>query len=71
VVQNIKYGDIEGVWTYIYYSYSVALGRAVGFTKYGTDTPNRIQMNVKHPETDYLRFILGGKDANRYPGFNG
>lgn len=28
-------------------------------------------MNVVHPGTDYLRFILGGKDENRYPAFNG
>lgn len=28
-------------------------------------------MNVVHPEISYLRFILGGKDENRYPAFNG
>ena len=28
-------------------------------------------MNVIHPDINYLRFILGGKDENRYPAFNG
>jgi hypothetical protein len=27
--------------------------------------------NIVHPKTDSLRFILGGKDENRYPAFNG
>jgi len=26
---------------------------------------------VVHPGTNYLRFILGGRDDDRYPGFNG
>ena len=28
-------------------------------------------MNVIHPSVSYLKFILGGKDNNKYPGFNG
>ena len=28
-------------------------------------------MDVTNPTTEYLRFILGGKDENRYPAFNG
>ena len=58
----MNYGDIEGVWTYIYYSYSVPLKRAVGFVKYATDEPKRIQFDVTHPVTNFLRFVLGGKD---------
>ena len=27
--------DIEGIWTYIYYSYSVEAKKAVGFLKFG------------------------------------
>jgi hypothetical protein len=67
----VNYGDIEGVWTYVYYSYSVTLKRAVAFIKYATDEAKRIQFDVTHPPTNYLRFILGGKDQDRYPGFNG
>jgi hypothetical protein len=49
VVTNVNYGDIEGVWTYIYYSHSIPIKRVVGFVKYGTDQPQRIQMDVTHP----------------------
>lgn len=35
LVSNVNYGDIEGVWTYVYYSYSRDARRAVGFVKYG------------------------------------
>jgi hypothetical protein len=35
--QNVNYpDDIEGLWTYLYYSYSVNVKRCVGFIKYGT-----------------------------------
>jgi hypothetical protein len=30
-----------------------------------------VEFDVVHPSTEYLRFILGGRDENRYPGFNG
>ena len=33
VISNINYPDIEGLWTYVYYSYSDS--KAVGFIKYG------------------------------------
>jgi hypothetical protein len=59
------------VWTYFYYSYSKPLKRAVGFVFYGPQNPNRVQFDVEHPNTNYLRLIVGGNDANRYPGFNG
>lgn len=26
---------------------------------------------MSHPSTKFVRFILGGNDAGRYPGFNG
>jgi len=41
-IQNVNYGDIEGVWTYIYYSYSVTAKRAVAFVRYTDDAPQRI-----------------------------
>ncbi|CAD8140693.1 unnamed protein product [Paramecium octaurelia] len=72
VIQNINYpNDIEGVWTYIYYSYSAQENKAIAFIKYGDLEPRSIIHNVDHPATKYVRFILGGKDSNRYPGFNG
>lgn len=35
---NINYpADIEGLWTYIHYSYSFDLRKAVALVKYGDD----------------------------------
>jgi hypothetical protein len=67
----VNYGDIEGVWTYIYYSHSTTVKRSVGFVKYGDTQPIRISMDVSHPIATTLKFILGGQNLNRYPAFNG
>jgi len=72
VIQNIDYpADIEGVWTYIYYSYSDDKSRALGFIKYGNADFKSIRHDVTHPNTKFVRFVLGGNDEGRYPGFNG
>lgn len=42
IIQNTNFGDIEGVWTFIYYSYSVQQKRAVGFFVEGDKAPQRI-----------------------------
>lgn len=35
IVQNINYPvDIEGLWTYVYYSYSVKDKKAIAFIQY-------------------------------------
>jgi hypothetical protein len=71
IAQNAAYpDDIEGLWTYVYYSHSVALSRSVGFIKFSTADPKRVQNDVVHPAITYLKFILAGKQFN-YPGFNG
>lgn len=73
MIQNIDYpADIEGLWTYIYYSYSTDKNRAVGFIKFGSDDAIKsIRHDTTHPDNKYVRFILGGMDAKRYPAFNG
>jgi len=72
VVQNINYpADIDGVWTYIYYSYSVEQKKAVGFIKFGEDDVKKIVHTVTNPLTKFLKFTIGGSDSGRYPGFNG
>jgi hypothetical protein len=72
VIQNIEYPeDIEGVWTFIYYSYSDDVNEAVGIIKYGSAAPKAITHKVTHSSTKFVRFILGGTDEGRYPGFNG
>ena len=35
VNQNIPTGDIEGLWSYVYFSYSGRLKKAVGLLKFG------------------------------------
>ena len=55
----------------MYYSYSDDKNRAVGHIKFGNDDIQSIRHDVNHPETKYVRFILGGNDDGRYPGFNG
>ena len=39
IVNNNFPTDIEGLWTYVYYSYSRTNRRAVGFIKYGDAAP--------------------------------
>jgi hypothetical protein len=69
--KNIDYpADIEGVWTYVYYSYSKPGSKAVGIIQYGQSEPQRIQHDVTHPSVSYLNFILAGKQFS-YPGLNG
>jgi hypothetical protein len=58
---NIGYpDDIEGVWSYLYYSHGKAAKRSVGFIKYGDAAPQRIQHDVQHPALQYLKFVLAG-----------
>ena len=70
--EEISYpADIEGLWTFIYYSYSTKEKRAVGFINFGDDVYKKIVHNVVHPKITYLKLTIGGKDDDRYPGFNG
>lgn len=64
----MAFGDIEGVWTFIYFSYKE--GRAVAFTQFGNDDPRRSTLSATNPEVAFLRFTLGGKHLD-YPGLNG
>jgi len=34
--------DIEGLWTYVYYSHSRDLSRSVGFMQFGTEEAKRV-----------------------------
>jgi hypothetical protein len=36
LIQNVNYPeDIEGLWTYVYYSYSADENKAIAFLKFG------------------------------------
>ena len=63
--------DIEGLWSYVYYSYSVSLKRVTGFIKFGTSKFDTFTLSTVHPETKQIRLIAGGNDNKRYPGLNG
>lgn len=72
VIKNINFPeDIEGLWTYIYYSYSEDKSKAVALIKYGGADIIGEKIEVNHPDTKYVKFVLGGNDEGRYPGFNG
>ncbi|CAD8155329.1 unnamed protein product [Paramecium pentaurelia] len=63
--------DFDGIWTYIYYSYSVEKKKAVAFIKFGSGDLIKVIHQVSNPSTNWVRFTISGKDQNRYPGFNG
>jgi len=43
----------------------------VAFIKYGSEEPKSITHTITHQPTKSVRFVLGGNDEGRYPGFNG
>ena len=64
---SLKYGDIEGLWTFLYFSYGK--GSATAFYS-EPDTLLTKTMKATHEAPKYLRFIVGGKDS-KFNGFNG
>lgn len=66
----MPYEDIEGVWTYIHFSYSPAAKKAVAVV-YQNSKTQTVEFAVEHSIPKKMRFILGGNDLKLYPGFNG
>lgn len=62
--------DIEGVWTYLYFSYSAKESKGVGFLVFDEEV-KQIDFNVGHNIPAQLRLILAGTDNGNYLGFNG
>lgn len=63
VIKNIDYPEnLDGLWTYVYYSYSVEKKKAVAYIKFGEDDVKKIEHEVTHPNTKYVRFTVGGTD---------
>lgn len=71
VQDKVDFGDVEGVWTYVYFSYSSTEQQAVSWVKYQREEAVSLSFKVKHEVPSYLRFILGGQEGDQYPGFNG
>ncbi|CAD8193826.1 unnamed protein product [Paramecium pentaurelia] len=69
--QQIEYYDIEGVWTFFYFSYSNTFNKAVGFIKYSDQDSQSITINAYHETIIYLKLIIGGSDLSIYPAING
>ncbi|CAD8162366.1 unnamed protein product [Paramecium octaurelia] len=69
--EQIKYDDIEGVWTYFHFSYSSTFKKAVGFVKYSDQEPQSVAINADHQAIIYLKLIIGGSDLSKYPAING
>ena len=59
---RVPYGDIEGVWTFVHYSYSEKKRKAVGFIRYGhKGEMKKVSFDVAHlPMDTYAKFIFGG-----------
>jgi hypothetical protein len=72
VHSSIPFEDIEGVWTYVYFSYSAPKRAATAFLKYA-DSERIFSLNfdATHPVPTYFRFVMGGTDLSQYVGFNG
>ena len=63
--------DIEGVWSFFYFSYNKKEKQAVGFQQIGTSGFQRVEFSVVHKKMEgFAKFLLGGKHLN-YPGANG
>lgn len=62
-VQNVNYpADIDGLWTFVYYSYSAKEKKAIGFIKFGEQEIKKVVFDVQNPSTKYLKFTVGGND---------
>lgn len=70
VVANTPYGDIEGVWTFVYMSYSLPKTTAVNIIRYdGVNQVEHRELRVNHGLVEYLKVVIG-KDP-WHPAFNG
>lgn len=60
VNDQVKVSSVEGLWTYVYYSYQK--GRVIAMV-YSSDYKKTLEMKVTHPKVTSLRFVLGGSDV--------
>ncbi|KAM3142433.1 hypothetical protein pb186bvf_005335 [Paramecium bursaria] len=69
VVKQIPITDIDRVWTYIHFSYSLKAEQAVGFIFAGVKY-KAVVISAVYPEAKILRLVVSGSDLDFYPGFN-
>lgn len=63
--------DVEGLWSYVYYSYTGNEQKATGHIKFGDKPFESFTLRVNHPKTKEVKLIIGGNDSKRFPGLNG
>jgi hypothetical protein len=61
VYKTIDHNDLEGIWTFIYYSYSSNHKKVVGYVKIGGLPIRTILIDTVHRKANYLLFKFGGK----------
>jgi hypothetical protein len=68
---RIKFDDIEGVWTFVHFSYSERKRKAVGYLRFGhRGELKSVSFNVAHlPMDTYAKFILGGAHVKKWSCF--
>ena len=70
-IRNFNHpADIEGVWSFLYFSHHLDKGLSVGILKIGNEKIAKQVVNAKHTVPSFLKFYLGGNNMN-YPAFNG
>ena len=62
---------MEGLWTYVYYSYTGNDQKVTGHIKYADKPFESFTLKTNHPKTKSVKFVTGGNDFKRLPGLNG
>lgn len=70
-INNVPFpAQLDGVWTFIYYSHNLDKKQAISFVKYGDADFIRNVIPADHTPPRVLKFYLGGQHIV-YKGFNG
>lgn len=70
VFETAPYKDIEGLWGYVYFSYSGAQKKAVGIVQFEGQQPEVVEINAVHLPAQFIKFKIGGSD-NGVKSFQG
>lgn len=70
VSSDVAFGDVEGTWSHVYFSYSLDAGKAFGYLRIGDHEVVEVNIQAVHTESENLRLIVGGRDFET-PSFNG
>jgi hypothetical protein len=72
MLARIPVPEREGIWTFLYFSYSLDEQLAVAMLKFdGYDEVQYATMKCNHGKVNFLRFTLGSAAPHFYARFNG